>query len=347
LQFVGGNSLGGGLGQSDFYISDGANNISILGWNFGYGSSGAPAKYAIEDVGNGVNNAIIGCTFEESSYSQNVLSDVVRDYWSVIGCNIDSKPLANADSSSTNLLINGGFDKFRAGLPLGWINVSNNGSSFEETVDARSASAIRYVASPVDATQGIQQTLDITPGALMRKVVVVSGDFKASGSTDVFLQIREGVNVQEIPIPRDEKWRRLRLYRKITTDGNVTVRLELKRIGDGGGTSTLIADNVSMVIGNNADVVGVNPSDCNIGMNDLEEVSTPSVRGVNNCYLSGSVAVTSFLNAYEGKTIVVVGNGSATVIHGSNIILRSGSDITLAADAAMMLRFIGGKWREV
>ncbi|MNP36937.1 hypothetical protein D3C76_1303570 [compost metagenome] len=79
----------------------------------------------------------------------------------------------------------------------------------------------------------------------------------------------------------------------------------------------------------------------------LPDSATPSVRGYNNWYLSGATAVTNFIDGFEGKTMVIMGNGTASITHGTNIILRGSASVTLASGVAMSLRFIDGKWREV
>lgn len=349
FHFVGGNSLGQGAGAADFHVSDNASNISIVGWNFGYGHSGDPALYAVLDDGSGgVGNSIIGCTFEKSAY-KSLLSPNVFKYWATQGHSADFGMLSQAATDGQNLLINGDFETWisgAGGLPAGWSAVSGNGSSAIASSFGFSNSACLLTASSVDNTQGIQQTLDIPPGYLKNKRLTLTAVVSASGAENKFVEIREGGSVTSHQIVADGVTRTISLFRDFTGSSDCTVRVTNKTAGDGATTGTMLIDRMVVAVGSSVDAYTANPKQALCGYGTLAASATPSVNGYENWVAQGSTAITGLSGAYEGKTVVIIGNGSVQITHGT-ILLKGGASVTLGAGIAMTLRYINNAWREI
>lgn len=349
FSFVGGNSLGQGASAADFHISDNASNVVITGWNFGYGHSADPALYAVlDDSSGGVGNSIIGCSFEKGAYSS-LISPNVYKYWATQGHSADFGMLSQAATDAQNLLINGDFEVWvsgAGGVPAGWSAVSGNGSSALDSTFGFSNYACKLTASSVDNTQGIQQVLDVPPGYLKNKRVTLTAVVSASGTEAKFIEIREGGSVTQYPVTPDGITRTISVFRDFTSSSDCTIRITNKTAGNGATTGTLIVDRMVVAVGSAVDSYSANPKGNAVGFGTLDATATPSVRGFENWVVQGATAITSFTNSYEGKTIVIVGNGSVQITHGT-IVLKSGASVTLASGAAMTLRHINNAWREI
>lgn len=349
FHFVGGNSLGQGLAAADFHTSDNASNISIVGWNFGYGHSADPALYAVlDDSTGGVGNSIIGCTFEKSAY-KTLLSTNVFKFWATQGHSADFGMLSQAATDGQNLLINGDFETWisgSGGLPAGWSAVSGNGSSAIASSFGFSNSACLLTASSVDNAQGIQQTLDIPPGYLKNKRLTLTAVVQASGAENKFIEIREGGSVTSYSIVADGVTRTVSMSRDFTSSSDCTIRVTNKTAGDGATTGTMLIDRMVVAVGSSVDSYTANPKQTAVGFGMLAASATPSVNGYENWIVQGSTAITGLSGNYEGKTVVIIGNGSVQITHGT-ILLKGGASVTLGAGIAMTLRYINNAWREI
>ena len=77
----------------------------------------------------------------------------------------------------------------------------------------------------------------------------------------------------------------------------------------------------------------------------LKATSTPSVRAATVCKANGQ-DVTDFKDGAEGQTIKVLGDGTMTVEHGSNIKTNTAAIKTLESDKVYTFTHIDGVWYE-
>jgi hypothetical protein len=73
--------------------------------------------------------------------------------------------------------------------------------------------------------------------------------------------------------------------------------------------------------------------------------TTPSVRAMTVCKANGQ-DVTDFKDGAEGQTIKVLGDGTMTVEHGSNIKTNTAAIKTLESDKVYTFTHIDGVWYE-
>lgn len=350
FQFIGGNSLAQGKSASDFHISDNSSNITIVGWNFGYGNSKSPAQYAInDDSPNGVCNSIIGCTFETKAYLAFMSQNVIK-YWATQGHNADFGALSTASTDGQNLVMNGEFtiwETEKESYPAAWNRLSSDGSIATDITSELQNHTCVLKSNTKNSDQGIYQIIDIPPGYLKGKRATLIATANASGEGTKVLEIRDGNFATELYIPSDGITRTISASRDFRTNSECSIRIKVKSAGDGTSTGQLAISRIVLAAGSSIDTYTSNPKQYACGCGKLSPTSTPSVLGYENWEISGSTSITNFTDAYEGKNIIIIGNGRARLIHSSKIFLKNEGDEILKAGQAISLRYIKGAWREI